>query len=69
MITDEKFAIERVLTMVLEHRVTSASGRKIPINADSVCVHGDGEKAFVFAKSLRKALEESGINVCAFGTP
>lgn len=69
MITDEKLAMERVLTMVLEHRVTSASGRKIPINADSVCVHGDGEKAFVFAKSLRKALEESGINVCAFGTP
>ena len=61
MITDEDLAIDRVLSMILEGKVRAASGKEIPIKADSVCVHGDGEKALLFVKKLRTALEENGI--------
>ena len=61
MITDENVAIDRVLSMILEGKVRAVSGKEIPIKADSVCVHGDGEKALLFVKKLRAALEENGI--------
>ena len=44
MITDEDEAIARVIRMVKEGVVTAVTGKDIPIQADSVCVHGDGEK-------------------------
>ena len=47
--------------MILEGKVRAVSGKEIPIKADSVCVHGDGEKALLFVKKLRTALEENGI--------
>lgn len=61
MITDEDLAIDRVLSMILEGKVRAASGKEISIKADSVCVHGDGEKALLFVKKLRAALEKNGI--------
>ena len=65
MITDEKEAIRRVLRMVTEGKVTAVTGKEIPIRADSVCVHGDGEKAVLFAGSIRKELEKNGIRIAA----
>jgi UPF0271 protein len=63
MITDEDMAIARVVRMVTEGKVTSLSGKDIPIEADSVCVHGDGEKALEFVKKIRAALAESGVDI------
>ena len=63
VITDEGEAIRRVIRMVTEGKVTAVTGKDVSIRADSVCVHGDGEKAVLFAESIRKALEENGIRV------
>lgn len=63
MITDENLAIERVLSMILKGKVQAISGKEIPIQADSVCVHGDGEKALLFVKKLRTALTENGVEI------
>ena len=67
MITDEEEAIERVLSMVLEKKVRAITGKEIPIQADSICVHGDGEKALLFVEKLRKTLEKEGVTIEAFG--
>ena len=64
MITDEEEAIARVVRMVTEGKVTAITGRDIPIRAQSICVHGDGEKAVLFAKKIRAALEEHGVTIC-----
>lgn len=64
MITDENLAIERVVRMVKEQRVTAITGREIPMKADSVCVHGDGEKALAFVEKIRERLTEEGIAIC-----
>lgn len=63
MITDEDEAICRVITMVREGKTTAITGKEIPIQADTVCVHGDGEKALLFVQKLRKAFLSEGITV------
>ncbi|MDR1464632.1 MAG: LamB/YcsF family protein, partial [Oscillospiraceae bacterium] len=67
MITDEDQAIARVVGMVTKGAVRAVTGREIPLTADSVCVHGDGEKALAFARNIRAALEENGVTVRALG--
>jgi len=64
MITDEEEAIARVIRMIKEKKVTAITGKDIPIQADSVCVHGDGEKALAFVSNIRRALEKEGIAIC-----
>ena len=61
MITDENEAIARVVRMVTEGVVTSIDGIDVPLRADSICVHGDGEKALLFVQKIRAALEEKGV--------
>ena len=49
--------------MIKEQKVTSITGKEIPIKADSICVHGDGEKALLFVRRIREKLESEGIIV------
>jgi UPF0271 protein len=65
MITDEDEAIARVIRMVKEGKVTAVTGKDIEIQADSVCVHGDGEKALAFVEKIRQALTQEGIEICS----
>ena len=61
MITDEEEAVARVLEMVQEGTVTAITGKKIPVQADSICVHGDGQKALLFVQKIRSELEKAGV--------
>lgn len=65
MITDEALAIERVVRMVTEGRVRAIDGQDIEIRADSICVHGDGEKALLFVERIREALRDKGVEIAA----
>ncbi|MCD8084609.1 MAG: LamB/YcsF family protein, partial [Clostridiales bacterium] len=64
MITDENEAITRVVRMIKEQKVTAITGTDIPIQADSVCVHGDGAKALAFVEKIREKLGQEGIAIC-----
>lgn len=68
MITDEDLAIERCIRMVKEGKVTSINGKELEIRGDTLCVHGDGPKAFAFVKRIRKEFEREGIHVKNFQT-
>ena len=63
MITDTATAIDRVVRMVKEQKVTAYTGEDIPVVAHSVCVHGDGARALEFVQALRSAFAENGIAV------
>jgi UPF0271 protein len=65
LIVDEQEAVQQVLTMVKEKRVRSLQGIDVPIEAETVCIHGDGKKAVLFAKLLYEALQKEGVNVCS----
>jgi UPF0271 protein len=45
--------------------VTSLSGKRVPVAADTLCLHGDQPGAVEFAKELRKKFAERGIQLAA----
>ncbi len=55
--------VATVVGMVQEQAVTSINGKKIPVNVDSICVHGDEPTAVTAAASVRAGLEAAGIAV------
>lgn len=65
MITDEDIAIKRCVRMIKEGKVTAITGKDIDIKGDTLCVHGDGAKALLFAARIKKELTEQGILVKA----
>jgi 5-oxoprolinase (ATP-hydrolysing) subunit A len=65
LIVDEQEAVLQVLAMVKEKRVRSLQGIDVPIEAETVCIHGDGKKAVLFAKRLYEALRKEGVDVCS----
>ena len=67
LITDPKQAIAQVVRMVKEGLVLSRQGTDISIKANTVCIHGDGLHALVFASQIREILTKNGICVQAVG--
>lgn len=65
LITDEAKALAQTLEMVRAGRVTAVDGTPANVQADTVCLHGDGEHALQFARRLRAAFSEEGILVSA----
>jgi UPF0271 protein len=49
--------------MIKNGTVKAVTGREIPVKADSVCIHGDGEKALLFAEKLNAAITKAGITI------
>ncbi|WP_350656908.1 5-oxoprolinase subunit PxpA [Psychrobacter sp. S1-30-MNA-CIBAN-0213] len=65
LITDTDEATNHVMQMITEGSVTSVCGEKVPVDAQSVCLHGDGEHAILFAREIKKQLELKGIEISA----
>ena len=57
--TDE--ALAQVLKMVKENKVVSRTGEVIPLQADTICVHGDGKHALDFVQKIRNTLQKEGV--------
>lgn len=58
-------AIAQAMAMVREGRVHAVDGDIVELQADTLCVHGDGAHAVAFARQLRAALEAADIAVRA----
>jgi UPF0271 protein len=65
MIEDPAQSVKQVLGMIEGGFVTSLSGKKVPVAADTLCLHGDQPGAVMFAKKLRDTFKERGISVAA----
>ncbi|MEO8649711.1 MAG: 5-oxoprolinase subunit PxpA [Acidobacteriota bacterium] len=63
LVTNVDESAERALRMVLQGKIMSADGFEVAVRADTICIHGDGEHALVFAKTIRRTLNESQIEV------
>ena len=55
--------VEQVLQMIREKTVTTVTGKKIPLEADTICIHGDGKYAVEFAKAINEALRKNDIQI------
>ncbi|GGE49602.1 UPF0271 protein YcsF [Pullulanibacillus camelliae] len=67
VITDITASIQQVKMMMTDQQVRSADGHYIPIEADTVCVHGDNAHALALAKQLRTELTSAGIRIRNLG--
>ena len=63
MITDPEIAKKHVIKMVESQTLNCYSGKQIPCEIDSICVHGDGESAVNTAKEIRDGLLKSGVTL------
>ena len=58
LIEDEDQCIHQVQQMIQEGKVTTVSGKRIPLVVQTICIHGDGKNAVRFAKRLHKTLQD-----------
>lgn len=61
MITDEAASVAQVLMMVEQGKLRSLDGVEVPVEAGTLCLHGDQPGAIRFAQALRVAFKERGI--------
>ncbi|SET21089.1 UPF0271 protein [Salinibacillus kushneri] len=61
LIKDYETAVQQVIQMIKENVVTSINYKKVPIKAETICIHGDGEYALSFAKEIHETLTKAGI--------
>lgn len=52
LINEEDKMILQVSQMIKDGTVTTVSGKSIPIKAETICIHGDGEHSVDFAKAI-----------------
>jgi len=63
LITDPEIAKKHVIKMVETQALNCYSGKQIPCDIDSICVHGDGKNAVSTAKEIKEGLIKSGISL------
>ena len=61
LITDPEEAKKHVLNMVKNQALNCYTGKQIPCEIDSVCIHGDNESSLATAKSIKDNLVENGL--------
>ena len=68
LITDPELARNHVLNMVKNQAINCHSGKQIPCEIDSVCIHGDNASSLATAKSIKKNLLENGLKLKTLNT-
>tara|TARA_B100001057_G_scaffold454933_1_gene501115 strand:+ start:107 stop:880 length:774 start_codon:yes stop_codon:yes gene_type:complete len=63
LITDPEEAKKHVLKMVQNQALNCHSGKQIPCEIDSVCIHGDNISSLKTAKSIKDNLIRNGLNL------
>lgn len=63
---DANDAASRVVAMVLDGAIITASGKRLATEFESICVHGDNPNALAMAKAVRARLEGAGITLAPF---
>ncbi len=63
LITDPKIAQNHVLKMVQSQSLNCHSGKQIPCEIDSVCIHGDNESSLATARSIKENLVKNGLEL------
>ena len=60
--SDEK-CVQQILQMIEQKIVESVNGKLVPIKAETICIHGDGQHAVSFAAYIYKTLQQKNIGI------
>ena len=69
VIDDAGLVVARAVRMVTERTVVAIDGTVVPLEADTICVHGDTPGSDELARKIRAGLEAAGVMVRAIGAP
>ncbi|MCS7013696.1 MAG: 5-oxoprolinase subunit PxpA [Chloroherpetonaceae bacterium] len=58
-------AVAQALRLATEGIVTTVQGTTLMLQADTICIHGDGANAVEVARAIRAALQAAGIEIRA----
>ncbi len=61
LIEGEEEMLQQLLQMVLHNTVASVEGATISLDAQTICIHGDGKNAARFAKKIYETLGDNNI--------
>ena len=62
-VEDTDAAVARTLRMVREGVVQAVTGETVPLQVQTICLHGDGPHALAFARALNQALTQAGVQL------
>jgi UPF0271 protein len=65
VIDDEQLVVTRAVAIARERMVIAADGTRVPLDVQTICVHGDTPGAALLASRIRKALGDAGVQVRA----
>ncbi len=69
VIHDPAAVVSRAVRTIQDRAVVAVDGTAVPLEADTICVHGDTPGADNLAARLRAGLESAGVTVRAIGLP
>ena len=61
MIEDIDHVLHQVIDMITQNKIKPMSGDDIPIQIETICIHGDADKALEFAKHIHLGLIKNEI--------
>jgi UPF0271 protein len=67
VINDDAAATAQALGIARDGVATAADGSRLTLQADTLCLHGDGASAVQLARRLRAALEAADVRIAAPG--
>ena len=68
LVASPQHAAAQAVRMVRAGRVRATDGTEVPVQADTICLHGDGPHALEFAQAIRVAFERTQIVVTRFAS-
>jgi 5-oxoprolinase (ATP-hydrolysing) subunit A len=69
VIGDPKAAAAQALRLAQDGEIISASGARLKLQVDTLCVHGDEPSAVEVARAVRSALEGAGLKLAPMRQP
>lgn len=69
VIHDLQQSVDQVLSMICDKRIPTLASTFLPVEAATVCIHGDTPGAAATAAALRQKLTEAGLDIAPFTKP
>lgn len=67
VVKDPETVAARALSMARDHQVVAEDGTVIPLEVQTLCVHGDNPSAIALVRAIRQTLEAEGIRIRSMG--
>ena len=66
---DPEEVARRAVRLATEHEVGTVEGGTLPLEVQTICIHGDAPNSGEIARRVRQRLEEAGIGIAPVGAP